>query len=121
LANPENLIPLNKRAKNVQREIQSKGGKVKAEKRREKILLSQLYADFLCDTMDIQFTDEEKKKLNGTQFVKEVQKRILARCDSSSVSMLKEIREATEGSKSILTGEDGGPPVLEVKIIRGNK
>lgn len=119
--NTKNLVPLNKRTKAAQREIQSKGGKISAEKKRERILMSQIYADFLCETFDIEFSEEEKKRMTGTQFVKEVQKRVLSRCDSASVSMMKEIREATEGSKSILTGEDGGPPVLEVKIIRGNK
>jgi hypothetical protein len=107
VTNAQNLVPLNKRSKEAQREIQSKGGKVCAEKRREKIILSQIYADFLCESFDIQFQEEERKKLGGVQFVKEVQKRILSRCDSSSVSMLKEIREATEGSKNIteLTGQ----------------
>ncbi len=47
--------------------------------------------------------------------LKEVIKAVLARADSSSVSMLKEIREATEGSKVALSGEDGNPIEVVVK------
>lgn len=36
MANDDNLIPLNKRTKSEQREIQSKGGKARAEKARKK-------------------------------------------------------------------------------------
>ena len=46
MPNEQNLIPLNQRAKSVQREIQSKGGKAKAEKERTKKTMRE-YADFL--------------------------------------------------------------------------
>lgn len=41
MANEENLIPLNRRAKSEQREIQSKGGKAWAEKRRAQRTMKQ--------------------------------------------------------------------------------
>ena len=41
MSNEDNLIPLNKRAKSVQREIQSKGGTAKAEKMRKRKTLKE--------------------------------------------------------------------------------
>jgi hypothetical protein len=115
----ENLVPL---TTDKAREIGSKGGKKSVEVRREKKMFSQIQAEFLAETFDIVFDEEDKaKKLTGEQLLKEVQRRILVRCDSASVSMIKEIREGKEGSKTILAGEDGNPPVLEVKIVRGTK
>lgn len=45
--NDENLIPLNKLTKSEQREICSKGGKVSAQKRKEKKLLRETIEEFL--------------------------------------------------------------------------
>ena len=42
MANEKNLIPLNKRAKNEQREIQSKGGKARAKKQNEQKTFKEL-------------------------------------------------------------------------------
>lgn len=47
MANEENLIPINKRAKSVQREIQSKGGQAKADKERKKRLLKDCMLELL--------------------------------------------------------------------------
>lgn len=41
MANEQNLRPLNTLAKNVQREIQSKGGKAKAQKEKERKTLKE--------------------------------------------------------------------------------
>lgn len=46
MANEKNLIPLNKRTKKEQREIQSKGGKASGEVRRAQKTLKE-YAEFL--------------------------------------------------------------------------
>lgn len=118
----ENLIPVTERTKDEARQIARKGGIKSGIVRREKKMFSQIQAEFLAETFDIVFDEDDKaKKLTGEQLLKEVQRRILVRCDSASVSMIKEIREGKEGSKTILAGEDGNPPVLEVKIVRGTK
>lgn len=75
--------------------------------KREKKLLSQMYADLLAKGFEV---DGERLTLD------EVASAIMARRDSASVSMLKEIREATEGSKTKVTGEDGGP--VEISVIK---
>lgn len=48
MANEKNLIPLNKRAKNVQREIQSKGGKARAKKQNEQKTFKELAQTILA-------------------------------------------------------------------------
>jgi hypothetical protein len=99
----ENLIPFNKLTKDEQRKIASNGGKRSVEVRKEKKLLSQMYADMLADEHDIDL-DGVKQKVTGAELFKMVAQKIVSKGDSSSVSMMKEIREATEGSKVQQTG-----------------
>ena len=98
----ENLIPLNKRSKEAQREIQSKGGKAAAEKKREQVLISRIFSDFLSEEHDIILRDAEgvaikTDRLSAKALIKKTMAGVLAREDSASVSLMKEIREATEG------------------------
>lgn len=100
---PENLIPQNKRTKAKQREIARMGGKKSGEVRRERKLLSQMWGEFLAEEFDVKI-EGEVKKIKGFDLVKQTGLAVMARKDSSSVSMIKEIREATEGSKVINEG-----------------
>ena len=102
--NPAKLVPLTTQKA---REIGKKGGVKSGEVKREKKLLSAMYADLLAKGFEV---DGERLSLD------EVASAIMARRDSASVSMLKEIREATEGNKTKLVGEDGGP--VEISIIK---
>ena len=111
--NIKNLIPQNKRTKEEQRAIAKKGGIASGEARREKKRISQIYTDFLLATHEIEI-NEEMVKLEGAALLAHVMKQVLVRGDSASVSLLKEIREATEGSKIALTGEEGGPVAFEI-------
>ena len=81
--------------------------KLSAEKRKEnnekKKLLSEMYAEFLTDEYNVR-KDGETIKLSGTDYIKTIIKAVVSRGDSSSVAMLKEIREATEGQKINLEG-----------------
>lgn len=58
-----------------------------------------MYAEFLAEEFDITLPSGLKEKTSGAKLVNHVTKAILSRTDSASVQMLKEIREATEGSK----------------------
>ena len=82
--------------------------KLSAEKRKEnnekKKLLSEMYAEFLTDEYNVR-KDGGTIKLSGTDYIKTIIKAVVSRGDSSSVAMLKEIREATEGQKINLNGE----------------
>ena len=85
-----------------------RGGIKSGEVKREKKRMSELYADFLSGTYSVE-KDEQLVKLTGEQLVNETIKRVFCKGDSSSVSMMKEIREATEGNKLAITGENGKP------------
>jgi hypothetical protein len=95
----DNLIPQNKRTKDEQREIARKGGIASGKARKEKALLSEMYGAMLAGTFNVEI-DGEMKKMTGKRFLTEVVQRIIMNGDSASVAMLKEIREATEGTKS---------------------
>lgn len=71
------------------REKGALGGKKTAEVKREKKLLSAIYAEYIAKANGI----------DGYTDIKDVISAVLERGDSASVSMMKEIREATEGSK----------------------
>lgn len=96
--NSDNLIPTNKRTKAEARELGRRGGIASGKARAEKKLLSQMYGSMLADTYDVNINGVSRK-IDGQDFFKAIAKEILQKRDSSSVSMLKEIREATEGDK----------------------
>jgi hypothetical protein len=85
------------------RERQLKSAAKRKENHAKKVLMSQIYADFLEREYDVKLGDK-KIKMTGAEFCNEAIKAIINRKDSSSVSMLKEIRESTEGSKIQLSG-----------------
>lgn len=103
MANDKNLIPNTKRTPEELRAQTKKGGIRSGEVRREKKRMSQIYADFLAAEHEIDI-DKVRVKLEGSKLLAHVMKQVLTRGDSASVSMLKEIREATEGSKLALDG-----------------
>ena len=109
----ENLIPNEQRTPEERRENARKAGVASGEARREKKRISQIYADFLTSKHKITIDDIEKE-LEGVALLTEVMKKVLSRGDSASVSLLKELREATEGSKLQLTGDEGGPVKFEI-------
>jgi len=80
------------------------GGIKSGEARRERNRISDIYAKFLASEFDIMIDDIEKT-ITGEKLVEETIRRIMAKADSASVAIMKEIREATEGSKVELSGE----------------
>lgn len=104
--NPKNLIPNSERTPEELREQTRKGGVASGKARRKKKLLSQIYADLLIDKYEVTVAGD-KKKVSGEKLIKVVARDVLMRRDGSSVSMMKEIREATEGNKLRIGGENG--------------
>ena len=99
--NPQNLNPCN--SENA-RERQLKSAEKRKENNAKKKLMSQIYAEFLEKEYNVRQGDKERK-LTGAELVNECMKKIIARGDSSSVSLMREVREATEGTKMQLSGE----------------
>jgi len=67
--------------------------------KREKKLMSQIYAEFLAKEHDVIMNDGKKKSVSGSEMVSTVMRKVLSRGDSASVSLMREVREGTEGSK----------------------
>ena len=99
--NPQNLNPCN--SENA-RERQLKSAEKRKENNAKKKLMSQIYAEFLEKEYNVRQGDKERK-LTGAELVNECMKKIIARGDSSSVSLMREVREATEGQKVNISGE----------------
>ena len=98
--NPQNLKPCT--PENA-RERQLKSAEKRKENNAKKKLMSQIYAEFLEKEYNVRQGDKERK-LTGAELVNECMKKIIARGDSSSVSLMREVREATEGQKINLSG-----------------
>lgn len=98
--NPQNLNPCN--SENA-RERQLKSAEKRKENNAKKKLMSQIYAEFLEKEYNVRQGDKERK-LTGAELVNECMKKIIARGDSASVSLMKEVREGTEGTKMQLSG-----------------
>ena len=99
--NPQNLNPCN--SENA-RERQLKSAEKRKENNAKKKLMSQIYAEFLEREYNVRQGDKERK-LTGAELVNECMKKIIARGDSASVSLMREVREGTEGTKMQLSGE----------------
>jgi hypothetical protein len=105
----KDLIPLNERTKDEQKEIQSKGGKASGKARREKKLMSQILADYLQKEHEVTLKDSEgniidNEKIPASQLIERTVSAILARGDSASATMIKTIGELTEGNKLRIGG-----------------
>ena len=98
--NPQNLNPCN--SENA-RERQLKSAEKRKENNAKKKLMSQIYAEFLEKEYNVRQGDKERK-LTGAELVNECMKKIIARGDSASVSLMKEVREGTEGTKMQISG-----------------
>ena len=112
--NPDNLI---NNADLTPEQIKintSKAGKASGKARAEKKRKSQIYAEFLDKDHDIIGKDGIKKKLSGHALLSSVMSKVLARGDSAAVSLMKEIREATEGSNVNHSGEIKNKLIIEI-------
>ena len=101
----EDLIPLNKRTKEEQKTITTKGGIASGKARREKKLMSQIYSDFLVKKHKLKDEDGKEIEVEGHELLSDVMSNVLSRSDSASVSLMKEIRDTLEGSNVNIKGD----------------
>jgi len=97
--NPAKLKSLKDRPIEERRKIASLGGIASGKAKKEKVLMSQIYADFLEEEFDIPAEGGGTKKMSTKKMINMMMKKVVSRSDGTSVAMVKEIREATEGSK----------------------
>lgn len=121
----DNLRPV--RTKEEARERGRAGGKKSGEARLEKKRWAEFHAAFLASEHSLKLDDEKTVKLGGQALLNAVFAKILSRGDSASVSLIKEMREAAEGSKMALGNDENGPfkvdmsawkSTLEKKLIK---
>jgi hypothetical protein len=98
--NDENLKPCT--PENA-RERQLKSAQKRKENNKQKKLISQLYIETLEKRYNVK-QGESTRRENGYKILGQVVMKILQRGDSSSVAMIRELREATEGTKMEVTG-----------------
>ena len=102
MSNENNLrTPTSEEAK----EMQKKSAEKRKENNAKRKMLSELYADFLEEEFEIKEGEKGTRKISGAEYCKLIAKKVLNRGDSSSVAMLREVREATEGQKVNISGE----------------
>ena len=99
--NPSKLVPCT--PENA-RERQLKSAEKRKENNAKKKLMSQIYAEFLEREYEVK-AGEGKRKLSGAELVNEVMRKVLARSDSSSVSLMRELRSCLDGENINLTGQ----------------
>ncbi|MDR0675660.1 MAG: hypothetical protein LBF97_01305 [Elusimicrobiota bacterium] len=123
--NPTSLKNL---PKEKQREIAKNGAIAAAKKRQKKKLMSEIYADFLAAKHKVVLKDENNKKqletITGKAYLFHVLKFILnSKGDNASkVRLLKEIREATEGTKLITNFETSNNELIaDLKDLFSNQ
>ena len=106
----ENLIPNEDRTPEERRESARVAGIKSGEARRNKKLMSDIFAEFLEEEYSIKIKGVETK-VTGAQHVAMVTKAVLSRRSAASVSLMKLITESTEGKKikAELVGAGGGP------------
>ena len=99
MPNEKNLIPNTERTPEEIRENCSKAGKQSGENRRKRKMMSQIYGEILAKKHKVGGED-----IKGEKLLEKVVLKVLARGDSASVALMKEIREATEGNNLNLSG-----------------
>ena len=97
--NIDNLKPIKELSSEEAKQRGSKGGIKSGQVRRKKKMMSQIYADYLIKRHKITGKDGVSKSISGQELLNDVMTKVLSRGDSSSVSLMKEIREGTEGQK----------------------
>ena len=99
--NDENLKPC---TKENARERQLKSAEKRKENNAKKKLMSQIYAEFLEKEYNVRQGDKERK-LTGAELVNECMKKVMARSDASSVSLMREIRSCLDGENIKISGD----------------
>ena len=104
--NKQNLKPMPERTETEQREITRKGGIASGKARKEKAVISAMYARFLAKKTKVLI---DGKPATGEQLIEQVVAQLFAKgSDAAKVALMKEMREALEGSKVQVSGALAG-------------
>ena len=100
--NEQNLIPVSERTPSELREMTRKGGRASGKARKEKAVISAMYAKFLAKKTKVNI---DGKPATGLQLFEYAVTTIISKgSDAAKVAVMKEMREALEGSKVTFAG-----------------
>ena len=108
---PEHLKPASQRSKEEARRLGAMGGIKSGEVRREKKRMADIYAAVLAKKYEV-----DGKTVEGSDMIRDVIQAIIARQDSASVSMIKELREGIDGNKLEHSGDLGVTLVKRIVV-----
>lgn len=91
------------------REIGAKGGKASAKAKKERAIVSNLYAKTLSKKIKVKIDGVDTAMLGEQVLARRIQKIYVNGSDRDVIALAKEVREALEGSKVAITNQDGGP------------
>ena len=131
MANEQNLIPLNKRTKNEQREYQSKGGKKSGETRRQKKAMKETMKMLLnldlpeCETRDLYRSmgiEDEDLNIQTSILVEQTRRAMNGNIESAKFCRdtageyigAEEEKEETEKYKVCIPAKDMPPAFINV-------
>lgn len=100
--NPQNLKPIETLTSEEAKKRGSAGGKKSVQARREKKLMSQIFAEFLEREHEFEIKKGKTKvreSMSGSELVNKAMSHVINRNDAASVSLMKVIAEVTEGAK----------------------
>ena len=100
--NPQNLKPIETLTSEEAKKRGSAGGKKSVQARREKKLMSQIFAEFLEREHEFEIKKGKTKVrelMSGSELVNKAMFHVINRNNAASVSLMKVIAEVTEGAK----------------------
>lgn len=114
--NAKNLKSLKDRPIEERKKIAKSGGIKSGVVKREKKLMSQIYAEFLQKEHEVKIKNKNAL-MTGYNLINKVVGEVIKKGGAPAVSLMKEIREATEGSKLDLSGSVDLPIKIEINPI----
>lgn len=105
--NDQNLKPKPITSVEQAKSMGRKGGIASAKARKDRAVISAMYAKFLAKKTKVNI---DGKPATGLQLFEYAVMTIISKgSDAAKVAVMKEMREALEGSKVAITNQDGGP------------
>ena len=109
----KNLKPFNTLPESVKKEIQAKGSAAGIKARQEKKQITEIYAHWLASEHSVRIAgSKQARKLHGYEIINAVMGKIISRADKTSATMIREIRQAMEGTTLHIPGIEPDPDLL---------
>jgi hypothetical protein len=109
----EDLIPMNQRSLDEAKELGRQGGIASGKARREKKVIRELYFEALSRKYKVLKPDGSTEEIAGTEKFIRVWEKLMDIGNSSSVSLMREMRESIDGTDLNVNGQFAMTPEQE--------